>query len=125
MDASALLALLLVIGLCVALPIAGIVAGVIITSRKSRLRHEERMAMIARGLVPPESGPPPLPRSWERRRDPLRPIGWAVGLLVAGTLWVFTTHYFAAILLGAGSALLTRGLLGLRHHDDPSSGGNP
>jgi len=60
----------------------------------------------------------------ERRRDPLRPIGWAVGLLVAGTLWVFTNHYFRGDPARAGAALLTRGLLGMRRNDDPSSGGN-
>jgi hypothetical protein len=43
-----------------------------------------------------------------------RDIGWAVGLLVAGILWCLGRWHFAALLLGAGAAILTRGLLGMR-----------
>ena len=43
-----------------------------------------------------------------------RDIGWAVGLLVAGVLWCLGRSSIAALLLGAGSAILTRGLLGMR-----------
>jgi hypothetical protein len=47
-----------------------------------------------------------------------RDIGWAVGLLVAGVLWCLGRWHFAALLLGAGAAILTRGLLGMRRGAD-------
>ena len=43
-----------------------------------------------------------------------RDVGWAVGLLVAGVLWCVGRHHFAALVLGAGAAILTRGLLDMR-----------
>jgi hypothetical protein len=43
-----------------------------------------------------------------------RDIGWAAGLLVAGVLWFMSRHHFAALLLGLGTAYLTRALLEMR-----------
>jgi hypothetical protein len=51
--------------------------------------------------------------------DADRDIGWAVGLLVAGVLWCLGRYHFAALLLGAGAAILTRGLLGMRRESAP------
>jgi hypothetical protein len=44
-----------------------------------------------------------------------RDIGWAAGLLVAGVLWCVGRHHFAALLLGLGTAYLTRALVERRH----------
>ena len=44
-----------------------------------------------------------------------RDIGWATGLLVTGILWCVGRHHFAAILLGLGTAYLTRALVERRH----------
>jgi hypothetical protein len=48
------------------------------------------------------------------RDDSARSIGWAVGLLVAGVLWMVFRVHFAALLLGLGAAWLTRGILEMR-----------
>lgn len=40
-----------------------------------------------------------------------RRLAWAAGLLVTGGLWIVGHFHFAAILLGLGAALLTRGVL--------------
>ena len=47
-------------------------------------------------------------------RDAARDVGWAVGLLVAGALWMLGRFHFAALLLGVGAGLLARGLLASR-----------
>jgi hypothetical protein len=108
------LAIFLAFGMCVLVPLGFVAALVYVVTRRARARHEERMAMIAQGLVPPPDGPVIASARATVRGDPTRGLGWAVGLLVCGILWVAGAAHFAAMLIGAGAAFLTRGLLGLR-----------
>jgi hypothetical protein len=108
------LALFVGFGMCVIVPL-GFIAGIVyVVTRRARARHDERMAMIAQGIVPPPDGPVVAAARARVRADPTRGLGWAVGLLVCGALWVAGVAHFAAILIGAGAALFTRGVLGLR-----------
>lgn len=70
--------------------------------------------MIAQGIAPPSDGSVIASERIALRNDPARGIGWAVGLLVAGVLWFGDGPHFAAILIGAGAAFLTRGIIGIR-----------
>jgi len=116
------LALFLVFGMCVIVPLA-VVAGIVwIVTRNARNRHDERMAAISRGVSETLDAPPwpAQPVVVARpRRDPARGIGWAVGLLVCGLLWAAGVHHFASMLIGAGAGFLTRGILGLRRDPAP------
>ena len=108
------LAIFFAFGMCVIVPLGFVAALVYVVTRRARARHEERMAMIAQGLVPPPDGPAIVSARATVRGDPARGLGWAVGLIVAGVLWFAGGAHFAAILIGAGAAFLTRGLLGMR-----------
>ena len=147
MDAPATFGILLAFGMCVALPLAVVLGVVYHLNRRARERHAERMAMIDRGLVPdaaasappPPSQPssqapqpavePPLPLAPQpvpapKAADPDQTIGWAVGLIVAGMLWIFGPSHFGALLVGCGAAYLTRGLLGMRKPPSSDSPGD-
>jgi len=130
MDYSGPLALFVAFGMCVLVPLGFVAALVYVVTRRARARHEERMAMIAQGIVPPADGKTVAAARATVRADPTRGLGWAVGLLVCGALWVAGVAHFAAILIGAGAALLTRGIVGLRRdaarpRDDVLPPGDP
>ncbi len=132
------LSLFLGFGMCVFLPLGLAVALVYVLMTRSRDRHAERMAMIAQGLAPPADGssPPPLVpggTSAARGSDPVLRLGWAVGLVVLGVLWLLPDsldlNWFGILLAALGAAYLTRGIIGLKRSEaapsDPSqpSGG--
>lgn len=134
------LGMLFAFGMCIAVPVVAIVLWAVHSNRRARERHAERMAMIDRGLVPDaaaapappvppptaltatEPAPPPAPPPAPKAADPNQTIGWAVGLIVAGALWIFGPSHFGALLVGCGAAYLTRGVLGMRK---PASSDTP
>jgi hypothetical protein len=138
----ATLGILLAFGICVVIPVCGIVAWAVVEGRKSRMRHQERIAMIERGLVPPDGPPPPPPPGAavetrvhtyqyqvpRRDYDVARGMGWAVGFLVAGALWMFTpfdgffANTFGVVFLACGAAYMTRGIIGLTRGDGGMGG---
>jgi hypothetical protein len=123
--------MLIPLGMCFLLPLAAIVAWAVIESKKARLRHDERLAMIERG-IPPSDAPAPRSRDASpveiradvrvgplgRRRDPAPLMGWAVGLLVAGVMLMLPDRFELGaggiVLTAVGAAFLTRGIIGMR-----------
>jgi hypothetical protein len=131
MESQMFMVLLIGFGVCVAVPLGIVGAILYLVTKRARDRHAERMAMIERGLVPPADGSvPPPPRAPEEvvaraavsyrpsPADHAKSIGWAVGLAVAGVLFLVSEladlNGFGIVLTGIGAAYLTRGILGLR-----------
>jgi hypothetical protein len=118
------LALLLAIGMCVFVPIGVLATIVIVVMNRSRNRHAERLAMIDRGLVPAPAPAQP--------GDSSSAIGWAVGIVVGGLLWMVSDTFdlsgFGILVTAVGVAYLTRGILGWsreRPVRGTGEGGNP
>lgn len=111
------LALLLAFGMCVLVPIGLLATIVLVVMHRSKDRHAERMAMIDRGVAPPIVA----------ERDPARALGWAVGLVVGGVLWMFAgtlgLSRFGIVLTALGVAYVTRGILGWSRERSSRGGG--
>jgi hypothetical protein len=136
MDAGIVWLTLITVGLMVVVPVAGIVAWAVVANRKDRRRHEERLAMIERGLVPSDV-PPPLPppppaqsqsapsTAPEQSSDDIATgLGWAAGIFSAGVLFLFGDFNFLGVIVTACVAgYLTRGLVGLSRSKSSGTGG--
>lgn len=141
MEPTAMLTILLVTGMCVVVPLAAIGGILWFVMRRARARHDERMAMIAQGIAPPNGAAhsPPQPPQDAAVADaaasappPLAApasdtLPWAIGLTVGGVLWlvsdVFDFTLIGIFLTAVGAGYVTRAVIGMRR--ERSTGGNP
>lgn len=132
MESEVVMGIVLTFGMCVIVPLGFIGGLVYFLTRRARTRHEERMAMIARGMVPADATPPspPQPAPLPRGSDSAVYLGWCVGIVVAGVLLLvrsLTPLSLPGIAITAvGAGFLTRGIAGLKRAagKSPSNGEN-